>query len=113
MTPWVIINAFASIIVTVIVVYKMAWLHSKFIATEMLGMGMIGAAVVLNIGPIVARGFAFGATLDTPFDDWASTMLRVGLAFYFYGRISRLWKHDRPNKRMVEQGRAHQARKQG
>jgi hypothetical protein len=112
MTPWIIINAVASVIVTAIVVYKMAWLHSKFNTTEMLGMGLLGAAVVLNIGPILARGFAFGATLDTPFDDWASTMLRVGLAFYFLGRISRVWKHDARNERMVKAGRAHAARKQ-
>lgn len=112
MTPWIIINAVASVIVTAIIVYKMGWLHSKFNSAEMVGMGLIGAAVVLNIGPILARGFAFGATLDTPFDDWASTMLRVGMAFYFLGRISRVWKHDRPNKQMVKQGRAHAARKQ-
>jgi hypothetical protein len=91
---WAFINIATSVIVALIVAYKLIFMSMKLRLAERVGLGLLGAGMVLNIAPIIGTGTPFNMITDTPFDDWGSTLLRIGLMLYLYGRISRVWKHD-------------------
>lgn len=82
MSYWPYINALASIVAAAIISYKLTCLHGRFNRAEMAGMSLIGAGLILTIGPILS-------TAPTPFEDWSGTMVRVGLSVYFIGRLLR------------------------
>lgn len=91
MTSWALINCILSIIVAVVITYDMTRNVAVISCPQRIGMGLISAAVVMNIGPIMARdGTPFGMGPSTPYDDWASMLLRIGMIVYFGARtISR------------------------
>lgn len=86
MFGWALLNVVTSMIPTLIIVYKLAAYPTFFTALERWGMGAIGAALVLRVAPIVSAGLF---SHDTPFDDWATTLLGLGLTLYFVGRLLR------------------------
>lgn len=75
------LNVLASLIVAGIITYKLTALSEKFTIVESVGMGLIAAGVVMTIGPITFK--------PSPYDDWSGTVMRVGLAVYFVGRMTR------------------------
>lgn len=95
MTGWAIFNAVLSVIVFGVLGYKLLVLPDGFSFWERLGMGMIGGGCLLTIGPILW-------TEPTPYEEWAASLLRVGVAIYF---ISRMLKHHHANRAMVRQAR--------
>lgn len=99
MNPFIVINSACSIIVAAIVTYKLATMSERLTLAERIGLGLMGAGMILNIAPIMRDGTPFSYLGDTPFDDWGSTILRIGIMSYLFGRISRVWTHDRNNER--------------
>lgn len=86
MNPWIILNIVAGIIVAMVLSYKLILHSHRFTLIERFGMAMIGAAMILNVGPLAATT-AFHCRQPTPFDDWGGALLRVGCAIYFIGRM--------------------------
>lgn len=86
MIGWIIINVVTSVLVAMIVVFKITAFHDHFTLAERVGMGMIGAAVLMRCGPIIATKLLAS---PSPFDDWSTTLLNVGLAVYFIARLLR------------------------
>ncbi len=93
MTFWTLLNATLGAAVAFMLAYKL-FMHSEWTAcAERIGMALIGAALILNIGPILARaGMPYGIGPQTPFDDWASALLRIGLVTYFGARTLKHWR---------------------
>jgi hypothetical protein len=75
------INVLASMIVFGIVSWKLVMKADHFTIIENIGMGLTAAGAVMTIGPITFDG--------SPFDDWASILMRIGIAIYFVGRVTR------------------------
>ena len=86
---WPILNACVSMVVGLIMAYKLAFMHERFTAVERVGMGMLGAGSILTIGPIL---WAHGS----PYENWAAFLMRVGICLYFVGRIL---AHDLPRRK--------------
>lgn len=86
MSPWTILNIISGIIVALVLSYKLILYSHRFTLIERLGMALIGAAMILNLGPLAATT-AFHCRMPTPFDDWGGTLLRIGCAVYFIGRM--------------------------
>lgn len=104
---WATINITLTLFVVAIVVFKLTRLADTFSRIEMLGMALTAAALVMNIGPIVANGSVYGCPMGTPFDHWATSLLRLGLAIYFSGRMIRHFKHKWANDASRDQARRH------
>jgi hypothetical protein len=79
---WPVTNMVASLIVAAILVYKLGWKACSFTPIERFGMAAIGAGCIMTIGPLMS-------VHPTPFEDWAATLLRIGCAVYFVGRLTR------------------------
>ncbi|HVQ09516.1 MAG TPA: hypothetical protein VMS43_13880 [Allosphingosinicella sp.] len=94
---WPVINMIASMIVAGIVTYKLGWRATGFTCMERIGMALTGAGCILSIGPIMWSA-------QTPFEDWSGTLLRLGCAVYFIGR---LLKHRHNNQAAIRQARLH------
>lgn len=89
MTSWILINCAFSAAVAGMITYNLAHNADRISCPQRIGMGLIAAAMVMNMGPILARsGTPFGMGPNTPFDDWVSTLLRIGLVIYFGARIA-------------------------
>jgi hypothetical protein len=97
MTIWAVLNVVASLIVAVIVAFKLCRWPDKFTPMERVGMALVGAGSLMTVGPIIS--FA-----PTPFEDWSATLLRGGCAIYFIGRMLR---HRHLNAAAVRQARSH------
>jgi len=78
---WIIINVALSSIVGLIVAVKLGLWHERFNQWERVGLGLLGAGCLMTIGPIM--------TIGSPFDNWSGSLLRLGLAIYFAGRMLR------------------------
>lgn len=94
---WPVLNMVASLIVAGIVAFKLARKPGNFTPMERFGMAMVGAGSLLTIGPIMSAA-------PTPFEDWSGTLLRLGCAVYFVGRLLR---HRHNNAAAVRQARHH------
>jgi len=94
---WPILNMLCSLTVAVIIGYKLFCRPQAFTLMERIGMGVLGAGMILTVGPIMS-------TTPTPFEDWSGTLLRLGCAVYFLGR---LMKHRHNNAAAVRQARRH------
>ena len=79
---WPVLNVLAGLVVAAIVVYKLTVLVDKFTPLERFGLGGIGGSVVLTMAPVMS-------VYPTPYEDWSGTLLRVGCAVYFIGRVTR------------------------
>lgn len=75
------INVLASMIVFGIISYKLLTRIDCFTCIERIGMGLTAAGGLMTIGTMTYNG--------SPFDDWASILMRVGMAVYFIGRMTR------------------------
>ncbi|MEA3044583.1 MAG: hypothetical protein QOH47_2421 [Sphingomonadales bacterium] len=97
MTAWPIINMASGLLAATILAYMLARKPERFTVVERVGMGAVGAGCILTIGPIMS-------VAPTPFEDWSGTLLRLGCAVYFVGRMSR---HRFNNWLAVRQARRH------
>lgn len=75
------LNVLACVIIFVIVCYNLTIKVDNFTCVERIGMGLTAAGALMTIGPITYS--------HSPFDDWASVLMRVGMATYFIGRMTR------------------------
>ena len=86
---WTIVNCTFSAVVAAMITYNLVHNADRISCPQRVGMALIAAAVVMNIGPIIAHnGTPFGLAPSTPFDDWVSTLLRIGLVIYFGARVA-------------------------
>lgn len=104
MIAWVIINTLSSLIVAMIVAYKLGAYPDQFTLGERVGMGMIATGMILRIGPIIGKNLWDSSS---PFDDWSVTFLHVGLAVYFIARLLRVHRHWFNNELSKRQARRH------
>lgn len=95
-----IFSALAGLGVALVLVIKLVAYPEQFRFVERLGMGMVGGSMILRIGPILA------SPETTPFSDWSTTVLQVGILFMVYGRLVRLRRHAKANERAVDAARA-------
>lgn len=100
---WHLLNMLAGVVVACIVVYTLTAKAWKYTQMERFGAGLVGSGCVLTIGPIMWPG-------PTPFDDWGGTLLRVGCAVYFLGR---LFRHHSNNRAAVKAARQHLDQRKG
>lgn len=76
------LNVLACIIIFVIVSWKLVFKGDHFTPFENVGMGLTAAGAIMTIGPITYEH-------GTPFDMWAGVLMRIGVALYFVGRMTR------------------------
>lgn len=87
------LNIIASLLVAGILTYKLIWRADRFTCMERVGMGLIGGGSILTVGPLMSLA-------PTPYEDWSATLMRLGLAVYFIGRMLR---HQHRNAAAVRQ----------
>lgn len=97
MTFWMILNAVLSLIAGGFIAYELLVLPQGFSAWERTGVGLIGAGCVMRVAPILWPQ-------DTPFDNWAGSLLLFGLMIFF---IARRRKHYQANVAAKRQARQH------
>lgn len=76
------LNVLACVIIFVIVTWKLVAKYEHFTIIENVGMGLTAAGAIMTIGPITYEH-------GTPFDMWAGVLMRIGMATYFIGRVTR------------------------
>jgi divalent metal cation (Fe/Co/Zn/Cd) transporter len=96
-----IISAVCGLAVSVIMVWKLTQFPDSFSFTERLGMGMVGGGMILRLGPILSKPYS------TPFDDWATSVMQIGVLLMTWGRLARLIRHARSNTRAIDAAAAH------
>jgi len=104
MSVFDIVNTVGRVILTVVVIYKLAQFREMANVTERYGLGMMGTGSFLTVPVILYKN-------NNPFEGWAVTLLTVGAIMFLVGRTWRDRKHARNNKLAVEQGRLWQAQK--
>lgn len=77
---WHGFNAAISIVVGLIMAYKLGFLHAHFSTLERVGMGLLGAGCVMTIGPILWPQ-------SSPYESWSGFLMRFGICLFFVGRI--------------------------
>lgn len=85
MMGWVILNVATSVVVSMIVIFKLSAWPDLFNIGERVGMGAIGASMLMRCAPLIARNLFHNTS---PFDDWSTLLLNVGLCCYFVGRMA-------------------------
>lgn len=104
MTVFDTINVAGRIVLTAIVVYKLAQFRELANITERYGLGMMGAGSFLTVPIIILKN-------GNPFEGWAVSLLTIGAILFLGGRTWRDSKHSRANAAMVRQGRDWQAQR--
>lgn len=85
---WPALNASLSLVVGLLMAYKLAYRHIHFSALERLGMGLLGAGCVMTVGPILWPH-------ESPYENWSGFLMRAGICVYFVGRV---FSHDLRNR---------------
>ena len=97
---WIVFNSILSVFVAAFVAYKLAIYGDMLNAPERLGMGLIGGSVTLSMAILWDW-----EKLGTPFTDWSTSLLRVGVLIYLAGRLSRHIRHRRNNETAKRQAK--------
>lgn len=97
MTGWIIFNVALSITVFGLLAYELLVMPERLPIWERVGVGILGAGCLLTVAPILFHE-------PTPFEDWAASLLRVGVAIFFFARMT---KHAAANRAMVRAARRH------
>lgn len=76
MTPWVGMNIASALTVAAMAAFLMASFHDLFTRMERAALAMLGAAMILRLGPMIAKN-----VLETtsPYDDWSVSLLHASL----------------------------------
>jgi len=82
--------------VTTVLVWKVAVYPEQFNRVERIGMALVGGTMVLRAPSIMV------SPDTTPFSDWSTCAMTLGLLMMHGGRLIRLRRHARANKRMGE-----------
>lgn len=85
---WPALNACISLIVGLLMAYKLSHQHMHFSLLERIGMGLLGAGCIMTIGPILWPH-------DSPYENWSGFLMRVGVCLFFVGRV---FSHDLRNR---------------
>lgn len=86
---WTTVNIITACLVSAIVVYMMSAYHERFRLYERLAMVGVASGMILRIGPIVGKNLL---AADSPYDDWATSMLHLSLAA---AAVCVLWRMER------------------
>lgn len=91
------INVVGRIVLTVIVIYKLAQFREMANISERYGLGMMGAGSFLTVPIIVLKD-------ANPFEGWAVSLLTIGAIMFLAGRTWRDRKHALANAEQVRRG---------
>ncbi|GEM_PF-3801560 len=86
---WTIVNIATALLVSGIVVYMLNAYHERFVIYERVALVMIASGMLLRIGPILGKNIL---KVDSPFDDWSTSFLHLGVAGLF---VCLLWRMER------------------
>lgn len=75
---WDTLNVVASCVIFAVLSWTLALKLDDYTPPERIGMGIIAAGCIMRVGPI--------ATKPSPFDDWATFWMAIGMIVYFIGR---------------------------
>ncbi|MDF2603028.1 hypothetical protein [Sphingomonas sp.] len=92
---WISLNATLALLVCGLATYKLLAHFDDFKPIERVGLGIMAGSVLLTLPPLVVEG-------GTPFDDWSPAALRLGIALYLAGKVERLLRHARNNRRQLK-----------
>lgn len=96
-----VLTAFLGVIFTIIMVTKILQFPDTFSAVERWGMALSGGTMILRIPTIIV------SPETTPFSDWATLAMTLGMVMMSAGRLARLMRHARNNTRAVDAAEAH------
>jgi hypothetical protein len=94
-------SALAGLVLAAVLVFKLMCFPDQFKVTERIGLALVGATMILRVGPIMA------SPETTPFSDWSTLLMTVGLLMAHWGRLTRLIHHSRDNTRAADAAEAH------
>lgn len=86
--PWVIFNVATAVIVAMTIVFMIARFGDEISKPERIGLCIVGAGMLLRIGPLIARNVL---SQNSPFDDWSSSLMQIGMTAYILGW---LWRKE-------------------
>ncbi|HEX8554297.1 MAG TPA: hypothetical protein VF695_06285 [Sphingomonas sp.] len=94
MSGWFILSGIVGIGIAFMAAYKLIFFQEMFRVWERIGLGLIAGCSLMSVPPALVEA-------ATPFDEWAASGLRVGLALYLGGKVWRLRVHARRNAQHV------------
>lgn len=86
---WTIVNVVTALLVSGIVVYMLNAYHERFSIYERVALVMIASGMVMRIAPILGKNIL---KVESPFDDWSTSFLHLGVAGLF---VCLLWRMER------------------
>lgn len=95
---WDILNVAFALGITAFATIKLLYYYDDFKPIERGGLGIMAGSVLLTVPPLLT-------TAATPFDDWSSVALRLGIFLYLAGKVERLMRHARNNRRQIVMSR--------
>lgn len=102
MTVFDYLNVLGRLLLTALVVYKLAQFRDHMIGMERVGLGMMGGGSFLTIPIILDR-------YNNPFNGWATSLLTIGAVIFLAGRTWRDRRHAKANEAMIRQYEARMA----
>ena len=91
---WDGLNVLFALGITFCAALKLLAYYDDFKPIERYGLGITAGSVLLTIPPLLSEA-------PTPFDDWSSVALRLGVFLYLAGKVERLLRHARNNHRQL------------
>lgn len=102
-TMFHIASALLGLVVAGLLSWKLLAFPDQFHFVERFGMGLVGGTMILRIAPVLS------SPDQTPFSDWATAIMSLGLVLMHGGRLRRLIRHAARNQRAVDAAKAHLA----
>lgn len=97
-------NMLSRLILTVLSAGILHYYHDRLIASQRIGLGLLGGLSFLTI-PVVLDAYTVNA--GTPFDAWAGFGASVGMTLFLWGSFVRIRSHARANDQQIHQARQH------
>ena len=102
---WAVLNGLLSLVTTAAASFVALRFAERLIPSERVGLALVASGSFMRIAPII--GFLEG--VETPLDQWASTLMMGGILLFLFGRGFRLYRHERANKQQVALSQAYLA----
>lgn len=90
MICWQIATSIMRLLIMLILAYKLVQYRELFNRIERWGMGFAGGSAFLTIPSVWDLP-------GNPFDKWSGTVFSAGVLLYFWGRMTRHFRHAQQN----------------
>lgn len=94
MNAWLWLSTLFAVGVSGLSVYALTQHFDRFKPIERYGLGIMAGCALLTIPPRMIES-------PTPYDDWAGTLLWLGILLFLSGKAVRLVRHDRRNEKQA------------